>query len=154
MNEKKTPLWLAMIFIIYTFLMIWLLFFFYRSPIFSDLSYVESMKCNINLTPFSTISRYIHAIKNGRITVIALINLLGNVVMFIPMGILLPTLWKRLRSFPLFMLCSVFTIMLIEITQLMTLRGSCDVDDLILNILGCISGFILCRLFRGSATAK
>ncbi|MCR4585800.1 MAG: VanZ family protein [Lachnospiraceae bacterium] len=153
MNRNKPPLRLVIIFVIYICFMIWLLFFFHRSPYFSELSYFDTIKGSINLQPFSTVNRYINALKNGRLIDIALINLIGNIIMFIPLGILLPSLWKQLDSFIRCLIGCFGLILMVEITQLFTLRGSCDVDDLILNLAGCIIGYFIHRRATQSATA-
>ena len=66
--------------------------------------------------------------------------------MFIPLGFLLPCLWPRLRSFGRFLPAIVAIIVVIELTQLFTLLGSCDIDDLLLNTIGAVIGFGLLRL--------
>ena len=123
--------------------MIWLLFFFHRSPYFSEQSYFDTIKGSINLKPFSTMNRYLNALKNGRLIDIALINLLGNILIFIPLGILLPTLWKQLDTFLNCTVSCFGLILMVEITQLFTTRGSCDIDDLILNLIGCMIGYAI-----------
>lgn len=76
----------------------------------------------------------------------ALINLAGNIVMFIPLGFLLPCLWSRLRPFGRFLPAIVAIIVGIEPIQLFTLLGSYDIDDLLLNTIGSVIGFGLLRL--------
>ncbi len=143
MNKNKPPLRLVIIFVLYILCMIWLLFFYHRSPFFSDLSYMDSIKDRVNLSPFSTVNRYMNAIKNGKVIEIAMVNLIGNIIMFIPLGILLPSLWKQLDSFIHCFIGCFGLILMVEITQVFTLRGSCDIDDVILNLVGCIIGYII-----------
>lgn len=65
-------------------------------------------------------------------------NLLGNIILFIPVGILFPMIsgwkWKTVAMGTAFSL-------LIESIQLITRRGCFDPDDIILNCLGCIIGY-------------
>ena len=75
-----------------------------------------------------------------------MINLVGNVVLFIPAGWLLPRLWRRFRNFFLFILTCAVSIFLIETLQLFTLLGSFDVDDIILNLSGMLLGYLVCVL--------
>ena len=75
------------------------------------------------------------------------INLGGNVLLFIPIGWFLPALWYRLEKFLPFLLICILAISLVEVTQLLTLLGFLDVDDLILNVLGMAVGYGLYRLF-------
>lgn len=86
-----------------------------------------------------------NAIKNGRVIEIAMVNLIGNIIIFIPMGILLPALWKQLDTFLNCFIACFGLILMAEITQVFTLRGSCDIDDIILNLIGCIIGYIIHR---------
>ena len=65
-------------------------------------------------------------------------NFLGNILLFVPVGVLLPVVtgWKRQT---LIVGCS-FSV-LIELIQLITRRGCFDPDDIILNSLGCLIGY-------------
>lgn len=65
-------------------------------------------------------------------------NFLGNILLFVPIGVLLPvaTEWRRKT---LIVGCG-FSV-LIELIQLITQRGCLDPDDIILNSLGCLIGY-------------
>lgn len=84
----------------------------------------------------------------------AFVNLFGNIAGFVPLGLFLPCLWKRLQSFRYFIVSIVAGIVAIEIIQLFSLRGSCDVDDLILNILGAVLGYGVFKLLRNITTKE
>ena len=71
------------------------------------------------------------------------INLAGNVVLFIPIGYFLPRLWGKMRNFLRFSFTCVLSICLVELLQLLTLLGSLDIDDLILNLCGMILGYLI-----------
>ncbi|MGI6097262.1 MAG: VanZ family protein, partial [Dethiobacteria bacterium] len=92
--------------------------------------------------PFKTIGTYIKAIFDGRMNMgIPIRNLGGNLVLFLPMGIYLPVLIKKMKSlktYSIFMLCILLSV---EAMQLITRRGSFDIDDFILNMVGAIAGF-------------
>lgn len=95
-----------------------------------------------NLVPFKEISRYLHyyrQIGSGR----ALLNLAGNVIGFIPFGMLLPQIGKRAIGFGKTALLSLELSLVIEIAQLVLQAGSCDVDDVLLNTLGGCIGYCL-----------
>jgi len=66
----------------------------------------------------------------------ALKNLLGNLLPFIPFGFLLPIAYPRIKAF-----FKVFAVLFIEIFQYMTRLGSFDIDDIILNMVGVLSGY-------------
>lgn len=135
--------------LIYGVLMLWLLFG-QRLGSQSDLPYAEALQSNLNLQPLQTITRYIHLLQgdySGYLKQHAFINLFGNVVMFVPLGILLPGIWRGMRRFFPFLLSGIGIILAIELIQLFTLLGSCDVDDVLLNVVGICIGFIVKKLF-------
>lgn len=66
---------------------------------------------------------------------------LGNVLMFIPLGFLLPILWRWFRWSRVLAL-SLASVLFIELLQPLIGR-SFDVDDLILNFLGACIGLLL-----------
>ncbi len=138
------------LFLIYCGVMLWLLFG--RSFGWDDgLSYKQMLQSNINLTPLYTIKNYLRVVigrTNDAVYVHCLINLLGNVLLFIPIGYLLPKLWRRQRNFFVFVGCALLTILAIELTQLFTLLGSFDIDDIILNLSGMILGYLLWRITK------
>jgi glycopeptide antibiotics resistance protein len=73
------------------------------------------------------------------------INFLGNVVAFLPIGLLPPLIRRRrttLRQMALFSLAISLTI---EVGQFVSGRRVPDVDDLILNTLGGVAGYLASR---------
>ena len=92
-----------------------------------------------NLVPFRTIKAYIDDISFG----IAFINILGNIIPFIPMGFLIPAAFPSQRNIIKTMISCFLLILSIEILQLIFFLGSFDVDDIILNLLSCFIGFML-----------
>ena len=78
---------------------------------------------------------------------IAIRNLLGNILLFTHLGIFLPVLFPPLRKFFRTLLSVTFIITIIELCQLALMVGSCDIDDLILNVSGAALGYGLYRLF-------
>lgn len=75
----------------------------------------------------------------------AWINFLGNLLLFVPLGVFLPRLLPPLRRFALFAAAVCAFLIIIEGLQFLTARGSMDIDDLILNLLGACAGFALRR---------
>ena len=71
----------------------------------------------------------------------ALKNLLGNLLPFIPFGFLLPIAYPRIKTFFKVFLVGMFAVLFIEIFQYMTRLGSFDIDDIILNMVGVLSGY-------------
>jgi glycopeptide antibiotics resistance protein len=96
---------------------------------------------SMNLIPFSTIAFYLAGKVNP---LISFYNLAANIILFIPYGILL--MIKKVSYLRLFVL-PFLGIALIEFLQFTTHRGSLDIDDLILNMVGVIGGYLLYPLF-------
>ena len=71
----------------------------------------------------------------------ALINLIGNTAMFIPLGIVWPSVFKQLDTHKKVIAAGVGYSLLIEILQLPFFDRVSDVDDLILNSLGFLIGY-------------
>ena len=92
----------------------------------------------INLTPGYTIRSMLEKGSYGQ----KVINLAGNVLIFAPLGVLPPLLWKRWRHLWAAVPLSAGVSCLIEFLQLF-LGRSVDVDDVILNTLGGLLGFLL-----------
>ena len=131
-------------FLVYVGLMVWLLFG--RPRAWSEeLTYAEILRQNINLTPLLTIRNYLQVVlhrTNDAVLMHCIINLVGNVVLFLPPGWLLPHIWVRFRNFFRFFFTCLAAILLVEITQLLTLLGSFDIDDVILNMAALVIGYL------------
>lgn len=70
-----------------------------------------------------------------------------NVIMFLPLGMLLPALWPSSNKLHYTLLYGFGLSLLIEISQLFNRRVS-DVNDLIMNVLGAVIGYGIYRLYR------
>ncbi|TQR19349.1 VanZ family protein [Psychrobacillus vulpis] len=75
------------------------------------------------------------------------INFLGNIILFIPIGFLLPLLYKRMEHFPYAVIVGLCISLFIEVMQLPQNRSS-DIDDLWLNSLGALIGYIIYIFIR------
>jgi glycopeptide antibiotics resistance protein len=93
-----------------------------------------------NVKPFTTIKLYLNSHGNPEY---AINNLLGNTIGFIPLGILLPLLFTKLRSATATIFCVLIFSFAFEIFQLFSMLGIFDVDDLILNTLGGTIGYLM-----------
>jgi len=131
-----------LLFAAYGILMLWLLF---GQRIGGDTagSYLERLRESYNLIPFYTIGELTVNLMTyrGGLRLHAFVNLLGNVVMFVPLGVLLPGIRERFRSWKWLMLTAVLMLLCVELIQLFSLLGSFDIDDLILNLLGVWIGY-------------
>lgn len=142
--------WAGIFFAAYGIWMLWLLFG-QRFGQSSDAAYWDRVLMNLNLHPLETLRRYLWVLCNSTDRALlrhAVINLGGNVIMFVPLGFFVPCLWEKLRPFGWHFLTMVLIILTIETVQLFTLLGSCDVDDLLLNLVGTTLGWLLWKLWH------
>lgn len=140
--KKAIRIILSISFIFYLFVLVYILFLGTRGYIWADLSLIQYIKQSSNFIPFKTISTYITAINDGRMNIsIPLKNLVGNFILFLPMGMYLPFFLKKLNKPSIFLISMSALLLMIEILQLVTRRGSFDIDDFILNLLGTYIGF-------------
>lgn len=95
----------------------------------------------VNLIPFKTISTYMNALQ-GPLASIAFYNLVGNIVLFIPFGFFLPFLWEKFRKVQAAALYAIGIPVFIETTQYFIGR-SVDIDDVILNTIAIMFGYLL-----------
>ena len=132
-------------FLVYAAVMLWLLFG-QRIGEEGISVYFGISGENLNLMPFKTVKLYLWLLQNSTNEALmrhAVINLVGNVVLFIPLGWFLPSIWVRFRGFFKTVLAVLLLISAVEIVQYFTRLGSCDIDDLILNLTGALAGFAL-----------
>ncbi len=108
-----------------------------------------------HLTGFGTfeeLQRLGTNISTGEINLIPFLNLkqdlrgyLLNIAMFIPLGILLPLIWKEFHNFWRILLFGFILSFIIEISQIVNFRSS-DVNDLLMNTLGTMIGWGIVRV--------
>ncbi|MDO4168643.1 MAG: VanZ family protein [Lachnospiraceae bacterium] len=68
-------------------------------------------------------------------------GLIMNIILFCPLGILLPLLWEKM-TFKMATLTGFSLSFLIEISQLFNRRAT-DIDDLLMNTLGAMIGYVI-----------
>lgn len=90
--------------------------------------------------PFHVFVSLRESIRQGGITG----NFLGNILIFMPVGFLLPLVSGRNRWYWIVGVGLCFSLS-IEIIQLITARGCFDLDDIMLNTLGTAIGFGIYR---------
>lgn len=95
-----------------------------------------------NFLPFRTILSYLMGEPTWGI---AFRNLLGNVALFIPLGLLTPFLWGT--AFSRKLLLVMFGVpLIVEGLQALLRSGVVDVDDVLLNAFGIMTGRLLVLL--------
>lgn len=99
-----------------------------------------------NFVPFKTIKMYIRYYDLPGLRSFS--NLFGNILVFIPVGILLPRVHEGSKK----VICMLFNVLLfiigIEVFQLFSNFGAFDVDDIILNTFGVLLGRCLYRIWE------
>lgn len=98
-----------------------------------------------NLIPFKVFSQTHYEVFVNKNINYFLINFLGNIILFMPFGFVIPLLWKisAKKAVLIGFLASLF----IETCQLFLARGT-DVDDLILNTFGALLGALLFKILQ------
>ena len=82
------------------------------------------------------------------------INIIGNIAMFIPVGIVWPICFRKLDTLGKAVLAAALFPLFIEITQLPFYDRCSDVDDLILNTAGILLGALICFGVKGLKNRK
>jgi glycopeptide antibiotics resistance protein len=99
-----------------------------------------------NIIPFRTITSYLKLITKININIV-ITNLLGNLLMFMPMGMALPVLFdKKFNKLWKVVAFVIALVLIIETIQFITFTGSADIDDLILNTIGAIIGYGIIKI--------
>lgn len=73
----------------------------------------------------------------------AMINVIGNTAMFVPIGIIWPGVFRQLDTHPKVIASGVGLSLFIELLQLPFFDRLTDIDDLLLNSLGFILGYLI-----------
>lgn len=145
MKNNFTKILLYATFGVYILMMLWLLYG-QRLILPTKWAYKEEFFSNINLVPFRTIRESIEVLKSGENTYLIrhnIINLVGNVGVFIPLGYFLPKVFPKLHSLKKALLTITITVLSVELLQWLTMLGSLDIDDILLNIPGALIGWLI-----------
>jgi len=95
----------------------------------------------VNTKPFTTIRLFYNSRRMN--SEYKKYNLLGNFAGFIPLGLLLPFIFPRLRNLYKILVAGFILSLFFESMQLIFNLGVFDVDDLILNTVGALAGYII-----------
>ena len=124
----------------------WVVFLLYLL-LLADLLFISRTYDNsygVNLVPMNQIELFFGLLRSSNYSFrkLAIINLVGNIAIFIPFGFFLSFLVKRYRNY-----FRIF-IFLCEFIQYYFKVGTFDIDDIILNLLGVTIGYLLFVVFR------
>lgn len=92
--------------------------------------------------PIKVFTSYKNALYSGECT-----NIILNILMFVPLGFILPLLFKKCEKWYITYLIGLCGTLFLEILQLITMRGIFEVDDIINNFLGCTIGYGVIMIF-------
>ena len=148
-SKSSHPVVLRRIFYIYCIFVLLLLFGRQRMDL--QLPYWQQLAANLNLIPFRSITVYLYLLirqPQPDLLPYAWINFVGNFLLFLPLGFLLPCLCRWVRQFWRILLAALLLLTLMETLQLFTLLGSFDVDDILLNLIGVSVGYLFFRFAR------
>jgi len=117
------------------------------------LPYTQSrhdLRASINMEPVINTVRTLLDTSRGRNRLLAMDavqNITGNIILFIPLGFLLPIANRRFASYKTVCLVAVCCSASIELTQLFSRLihnyRQVDIDDVILNTAGAIAGYYI-----------
>lgn len=132
------------LFVLYVVVLIKLLFF-KLTIVFSTIAIsgnenatFKTLFASSNFIPFYRIYYYA---SGQEPYLVGLLNVAGNVLLFVPMGFFLPLFFKRLNTALRVAMVAAGLSLLVETLQLFTTTGEFDVDDTILNTVGALMGY-------------
>ena len=135
---KRKLAWAALL--VYSAVMLWLLL---------GQRIGQNAEAQLQLQPLETVLRFWRVLRDSNDSenlLHAWSNLAGNVVLFVPLGFLVPWMWQPWRRFWRHILLMGGIILMVELSQLLLALGTCDVDDLLLNLLGSSMGFLVWKM--------
>jgi glycopeptide antibiotics resistance protein len=140
-----------LLFVLFLLYLTMLCYFLFFSEFFGRSGMAQEYRYNLHL--FREIIRF----TQYRQTVgysIFFINVYGNVLAFMPLGFFLPALCGMRKKGVLVVLCCFVFSLSVEVLQLVSRLGCFDVDDLFLNTLGGLLGYLVYRICYWLAAAK
>lgn len=109
-------------------------------------TYTEYLRYRSNFIPFISVYNLVTTpVISTTIVLLFFKNFVGNILLFIPWGFLLPLYFKSLQAFKKFILTTLIAVLLIESIQIFTMLGSFDIEDILLNAVGACIGFWCCK---------
>lgn len=104
--------------------------------------YIRNRLQSGNFTAFKTIQQSLNRLSSKH----TLVNLIGNILIFVPNGILISLLTKN--KFISVCISSFGISLALECSQVLFSMGAFDVDDLILNVFGGVLGYGVFRMMK------
>ena len=117
-----------------------LLFVIYLLLLYYLLLSTENASSGLNLTPFKEITRY--PLGSTQF----FFNVIGNIVLFLPFGFFVSDFIKAKKTHQILIVSTLISLTA-ELIQFKIGRAF-DIDDIILNVIGAILGFLCYKLLR------
>ena len=153
MNAKKRTQYRILGKILFVIYIIFVFYFLLISEVYGRSS--EMQEYHYNLVLFKEIKRFWNYREQlGAFATVT--NLFGNVLIFLPFGFFMP-MASKYRSFLSTSFYSLALSLIVEISQLFMKVGCFDVDDLLLNTIGGMLGYIvfsICNVTRRNYAKK
>ena len=147
MSVRKTKILRAFGKVLFLLYVGFLIYFLFVAEWYGRTEAAEEYRYNLEL--FREIRRFLtYREELGTFTVFA--NLCGNILIFVPYGFFI-SMASRTRGFFKTLFCSMGLSLCVEAVQLITRVGSFDVDDILLNTVGGVIGYIIfavCNMIR------
>lgn len=140
---------LCVLFSCYIIFLLWRVFFYAYGQHYRSISKI----IKYNLIPFKTIVSYIIGFNHYPFNV-WFFNLFGNVMAFIPLGFFVPIIFHKVKKIKHIIIIAIILSSIIEILQFITKLGSLDIDDIILNAIGAVLGYIIYKCIEKFAKIK
>ncbi len=117
-----------------------LLFIIYLLLLYYLLLSTENASSGLNITPFKEITRY------PLFSTQFLYNVIGNIALFLPFGFFISDFIKAKKTYQILIISTLISLTA-ELIQFKIGRAF-DIDDIILNVIGAILGFICYKGLR------
>ncbi|WP_078552199.1 VanZ family protein [Bacillus alkalicellulosilyticus] len=128
--------------------------YFYTPPNSNGFLDIEVWKLNANIIPFRNMYNYIVNHQNFNLNIV-IDNTLGNVLIFIPLGVFLAIIFNKLNTMSKVVVCTLMISFSIEFLQFTLRVGQFDIDDIILNTLGSVIGYLIVNaIIKGASFFK
>ena len=145
MSGRKKKIFRAVGKVLFLLYVVFLIYFLFLAEWYGRTGISEEYRYNLEL--FREIKRFIiYREQLGAFAVFA--NLAGNILIFVPYGFFI-SVASRERGFFKTLFFSMGLSLCVEIIQLFTRVGSFDVDDILLNTIGGVLGYITFLICNG-----
>lgn len=125
-----------------TFLLLYYLAFLCAVLFLDGFFFTRSTTHYVNYVPFKTIKAFFITMRDDN-NLRSFGNLVGNALLFAPMGLLLPLFSKKFHNVFIFTFTMVVLVTGVEVLQRKLYTGTADVDDIILNVGGALVVFFI-----------